>query len=438
VTSVAGGSPVFRVHTDAGVEGWMTGSALRPRDSAAPRVWDAEDGTGAFSPDGDGSRDSYQVSIRLSEPSSWTLRIEDDGGRERASASGSGDTAALTWAPDAGSMPDGSYRWRLEAEDGWGNGPLQANGTFVLDTRAPDVSVSGSASGAAPVFSPNGDGYRDTFGFTVGSSEPGSVIGTVRDASDAKVDSLAIAVGSGTATLAWDGRNGNGAVVSDGLYTITFAAEDEAGNRSQPQARPVAVYGALSQVRVSKTLFFPQDGDSLASKVTFAFNLARVTTVTWTVVNAAGTQVRTIMADQSLAAGAHSWAWDGRNDAGAYVPRGAYTTVVRAADGDLVTTQRVSVRADAFRITPSDTTPARRQRITVTITSAEGLKAAPRLAVYQPGIGAWTVATRKVATGVYRVTITLKASSKGTLRLKAYGKDSGGRSQYSNLSIPLH
>ncbi len=325
-TSLAGGSPVFRVHTDDGVEGWMTGSALRPRDSTAPRVWDVEDGTGAFSPNGDGSRDSYQVSVRLSEPSSWTLRIEDEGGRERASASGSGDTAALTWAPDPGSMADGTYKWRLEARDGWGNGPLQADGTFVLDTRAPDVSVSGSASGAAPVFSPNGDGYRDTIGFTVGSSQPGSVLGTVRDASDAKVDSLAVAVGAGTATLAWDGRNAGGAVVADGLYTITFTAEDAAGNRSEPQARPVAVYGALSRVRVSKTLFFPQDGDNLAAKVTFAFDLARVTTVAWTVVNAAGTQVRTIMADQSLAAGPHSWAWDGRNDAGAFVPRGVYTT----------------------------------------------------------------------------------------------------------------
>ena len=355
-----------------------------------------------------------------------------------ASASGSGDTGALTWAPDAGSMPDGTYRWMLEAQDAWGNGPLQASGTFELDTRAPDVSVSGSASGAAPVFSPNGDGYRDTIGFTVGSGEPGSVLGTVLDASDAKVDSLAVAVGSGTATLAWDGRNAGGAVVADGLYTITFTAEDEAGNRSQPQSRTVAVYGALGRVRASKTLFFPQDGDNLAAKVTFSFDLARVTTVTWTVVNAAGTVVRTIMADQSLGAGPHSFAWDGRNDAGAFVPRGAYTTVVRAADGDLVTTQPVSVRADAFRITPSDTTPARRQRITVTITSAEALKAAPRLAVYQPGIGAWSVATRKVSTGVYRVTITLKASPKGTLRLKAYGTDSGGRSQCSSLSIPLH
>jgi flagellar hook assembly protein FlgD len=436
VTSLADGSPVFRVHTDEGVQGWMTGTALRPRDTAAPRVWEVDDGTGAFSPNGDGSQDAYRISIRLSEPSSWTLRIKDEGGHERASVSGNGSIAAMTWAPETGSMPDGTYRWSLEAEDGWGNGPLPASGAFRIDTQAPDVSVSGTASGAAPVFSPNGDGYADTIGFTVSSSEPGSVLGTIRDAADAKVAGLAVGVGS--AALAWDGRAATGAVVADGLYTISFVAQDQAGNRSAPQERTVAVYGSLGQVRTSKTLFFPQDGDNLAPRVTFSFVLARAATVTWTVVNAAGSPVRTIMTAQPLGPGAKAWAWDGRNDAGAFVPRGVYATVVRATAGDLAATQRVSVRADAFNIAPSDATPARRQRITVTITSAEALAAAPRLAVYQPGISAWTVATTKVASGVYRVTITLRASSTGTVRLKAYGKDSGGRLQATNLTLPLH
>jgi hypothetical protein len=200
----------------------------------------------------------------------------------------------------------------------------------------------------------------------------------------------------------------------------------------------VAVYGALSQVRTSKTMFFPQDADNLASLVTLSFALARSATVTWTVVNTAGTPVRTIMTDQALGAGTQSFSWDGRNDAGVFVPRGLYATVVRAANGELVATQGASVRADAFRVVPSDGTPARRQRITVTITSAEALDAAPRLGVYQPGISAWSVATTRVSAGVYRATITLKSSSTGTLRLKAYGKDSGGRLQATTIAVPLH
>ncbi len=107
-------------------------------------------------------------------------------------------------------------------------------------------------------------------------------------------------------------------------------------------------------------------------------------------------------------------------------------------DGALAATGRASVRADAFKIAPSDTTPARGQRITVTITSAESLSGSPRLSVFQPGITAWTVGTTKVSTGVYRATITLKSSRTGSMRLKAYGTDSGGRSQFSSLYVPLH
>jgi hypothetical protein len=189
---------------------------------------------------------------------------------------------------------------------------------------------------------------------------------------------------------------------------------------------------------VSTSLFFPQDADTLSSRVTLAFDLASAATVTWTVVSSAGTPVRTIMTDEALEAGPRTWSWDGRDDAGAFVPRGVYTSVVRAVDGDLVSSLRASVRADAFRIAPSDTTPYRGQQITVTITTAETLSAAPRLAVYQPGISAWSIGTTKVSTGVYRVTIRLKSSATGTLRLRAYGTDSGGRAQYSYLSIPLH
>ena len=438
-TSVLDGSLIYRVHADGGVAGWMTGSALLPRDSIAPRVWEVEQGSGAFSPNGDGSKDAFPISVRLSESSSWTLRVENRSGEVQATASGVGDHAALTWAPAAGSKPDGTYRWVLEADDAWGNGPMHADGDFRVDTEAPHVSIAGVSAATVPQFSPNGDGYRDTIGFAVGASESGRVLGSVRDASNAKVtDSLAVAVGSGTATLPWDGRGADGKVVADGLYTISFVAEDEAGNRSEPQLRTVAVYGSLGRVRSSAALFFPQDGDNLAQRVTFAFDLARAATVTWTVTDAAGTTVRTIMTDQPLGAGTQSFSWDGRNDVGVYVPRGAYTTLVLATAGDLAATQAAGVRADAFSVAVSDRTPARHQRITVTVRSAEKLSAVPRLAVYQPGISHWSVKTTKVSTGVYRVTFTLRSSRSGTLRLKTYGLDGGGRPQSTVISLPLH
>ena len=436
VTSALDGSPVYRVHTDT-VEGWMPGSSLVPRDSAAPQAWEVDDGTGAFSPDGDGTQDGITVSVRLSETASWTMRIVDGDGATLARSTGSSDAASIAWTPAAGSVRDGTYRWVLEATDAWANGPFRTDGGIRADTAAPETSVAGDAE-AVRQFSPNGDGSGDTIAFTAGSSEPGSVTATVRDAAGETVDHVAVSVGSADAAVAWDGRDGDGGYVPDGEYTLAFVARDRAGNRGDAITRRVAVYAALAATDASRDAFFPQDGDGLASTTTFSFRLRSAATVSWTVVDARGTVVRTIRDAEALGAGGHAFAWNGRTDSGALVPRGAYRAIVTAGDGTYTTTQSVAVTADAFRITVSDSTPARGQRLTVTALSAEALDGAPRLRVYQPGRAAWSVTMRKVDTRLYRATITLRSGATGTLRLRVAADDSGGRAQSSNRYLPLH
>ncbi len=143
-------------------------------------------------------------------------------------------------------------------------------------------------------------------------------------------------------------------------------------------------------------------------------------------------------ADASLAAGAYAWAWDGRTTAGSFAPRGLYTSVVTATDGTVTITQRVTVLADAFRLTSSDTTPARGQWLTITAVSAENVSSA-RLRVYQPGRTAYTVTMTKVATRTYRIRIHLAASGPtGTLVLRVTGADGGGQTNKSYLSLALH
>jgi hypothetical protein len=198
------------------------------------------------------------------------------------------------------------------------------------------------------------------------------------------------------------------------------------------------VYGSLGFSRASKNPFFPQDGDRYAPTTTFSFTLASPATVNWTILNAAGATVRTIKTGEALAAGSYAFAWNGRNDLGAFVSRGAYRAVVAATNGSQGSSQSVAVLADAFKIGVSDTTPGRRQRITVTATSAESLSGAPLVTIYQPGISRYSVTTRRVAAGVYRVTITLKSSSTGRLRVLVSGRDAAGRYQNASLYLPLH
>ncbi len=436
VTSVVDGSPVYRVHTDS-VEGWMTGGSLVPRDSAAPRVWEVDDGAGTFSPNSDGAQDTFPVSIRLSEPAAWTLQVTDDDGKKVGSKTGTTDTAALTWAPATGSVADGRYHWTLEAVDGWGNGPLEADGKIVVDTAPPAVSVA-DADGPTPQFTPNGDKTSDTIGFAVGASEPGSVTATVKSAGNTAVDHVTVSVGGSSTRLTWDGRNDGGGYVADGTYKVAFVATDLAGNRSEAQTRPVAVFGALGYVATSKLAFYPQDGDSLARTTSFSYRLRSAATVDWTIQDASGALVRTIRTAQALAAGTHAFTWNGRNDVGAFVPRGTYRSVVTATDGTLSATQRVEVVAAAFKVVVSDTTPGRGQRLTVTATSAEPLDGSPKLRIYQPGISGWTVTMTKIGTRVYRARVTLKKSSTGTLRIRVKAPDRNGVKQATYRYLILH
>jgi flagellar hook assembly protein FlgD len=438
IDTAADGDTVYKVHTDGGVEGWMLASDLRPRDSAAPKVWTVDDGTGRFSPNGDGTQDTMPLSIRLSESSSWTLRIVNGNGVEKASATGSSDRPSLTWTPAAGSVSDGTFSWQLTATDAWGNGPLESQGPLVVDTVAPTISVGGPAADTVPTFTPNGDGSGDTIGYPVASSEPGSAVATVRNRSGSTVASSTVGLTSGSATLRWDGRKTNGAYVSDGRFDLAFVAVDLAGNSSAPLARAVDVYGAAGFVATSRAAFFPQDGDRLARKTTLSFRLLRGATVSWAIVDNQGSVVRTLMTEQALAAGNYAFAWNGRSDAGSYVPRGSYRSVVTATNGTQTSTQSVSVLDDAFRIKASDATPARGQKITITITSTEALARNPRLAVRQPGIAVWRVATARVSGRVYRVTIRLKSSSTGTLKLRAIGVDKYGGRQGTTIRLPLH
>jgi flagellar hook assembly protein FlgD len=272
----------------------------------------------------------------------------------------------------------------------------------------------------------------------VSSDEPGTVTGTATDTAGATTGSFGITVGTSGGTLTWDGRTSSGSYAKDGAHTIRIVARDRAGNASAAQSRTVDLYGSLGFVAASRTLFFPQDGDGLTRDTSLSFKLKSPATVSWVVTSSAGTPVRTIKTDEALVAGTYAFTWNGRDDAGAYVPRGVYYSSVTATNGTQAATQRVALRADAFAVTISDTTPARGQTVTIRAASAEGLDTTPRVRVYQPGIGAWSVTMRKVDTRVYKVSLKLRSSGTGTVTFKVYADDSNGVRQATSIKLALH
>ncbi|MFL5755462.1 MAG: FlgD immunoglobulin-like domain containing protein [Chloroflexota bacterium] len=439
------GSKLYAVHTlDDATSGVVAGSTLVPRDSAAPKVVATNDGAGAFSPNGDGVQDAYALAVRFSEAADWSLRFENAAGTTLASRHGSGTTASVTWGGTSSVVggavvPDGTYSWFISATDGWGNGPVTARGTLVLDTVAPKLAnIAIAAAAIPPTFSPNGDGYYDTIGVAYNTNEAGSVDMTVRNSGGAVVRTTSTAVGAGTGSLSWDGRTGAGATAPDGIYAVALRGRDRAGNTGNTVKLPVGVYNALAGLRAASPVFFPHDGDSYAQRISLSFTLASAATVTWTITDAAGLVVATPKASAALAAGTYSWIWDGKAADGHVLPRGTYYSAVRATNGTLFAFRRVSFVSDAFRITSSDTTPARGQKVTITAISAEPLGGPPKLTVIQPGVTPYSAGMALVTGRTYRVSVTLRAGSTGTIRFKVTGVDAAGQTQLSNLLLPLH
>jgi len=441
--TTAEGAPLVEVQgiDDPSIVGFMAATDLVAKDSSAPLVRALDVGVGRFSPNGDGQGDTALIRARFTESVAWTLQVKNGGGLVLWQTTGTGSQLETTWNGIVGgkAVADGTYTVALSGVDAWDNAPGSSSKTLVADTVAP--SLSGLTPGADPVpwFAPNGDAYRDTVGWTASNSETGSLRTQVRNAGGTVVRTFSVMSAGAPATATWDGRTNAGAYAPDGTYKVTIAPVDLAGNVGAGQDRTVDLVAGLRAVLTSKGIFFPQDNDALAPNTKLQFTLLRPMTVTWTLRNATGATVITRLSGSARPAGSYYWIFDGKASDGTMLPRGRYTSLVTATDGTLNASQSVSFDADAFTVTPSDTTPGRGQSITVTIVTAEPLKAAPTLWITQPGVAKWSVKPSKTGTSTYRVTVRLKSTgSAGQLSLMVWGQDSSGQAQATTKVFPLH
>ena len=131
--------------------------------------------------------------------------------------------------------------------------------------------------------------------------------------------------------------------------------------------------------------------------------------------------------------------FNGRADDGTWLSRGTYTARVSAVFEDATATQSVGFQMDAFKITSSDSTPRRGQRITIKATSAEALSSRSRLYIYQPGKARWSVLMTRTSTYGYKATITLKTGGgTGKVTFKVVAYDKNGAKQSSSRAYAIH
>jgi len=101
-----------------------------------------------FSPDGDGSKDTYTVAQSGSREDLWLAEIKDSAGKTVRTKTWEGvEPTDFVWdgADDSGrTVADGSYRYEISARDRAGNAAKAVSDAIIVDTTKPADAAAGA------------------------------------------------------------------------------------------------------------------------------------------------------------------------------------------------------------------------------------------------------------------------------------------------------
>lgn len=189
-------------------------------------------GYAAFSPNGDGIKESVELIPEIENQgnlTSYSLDVIDASGRvvrefpdngyilPRYEFDGKDGNGKL--------LPDGNYRFRLNAVFANGQNVTQISRAVLLKTTYPKAELSYDNLW----FSPNGDGLRDTLTWKQQSTSEDLWTGVIRNKNGKEVRTFKTT--GKLSDFIWDGKNNQGNLLPDGVYSYSLEAVDEAGNR---------------------------------------------------------------------------------------------------------------------------------------------------------------------------------------------------------------
>ncbi|MDR1933049.1 MAG: gliding motility-associated C-terminal domain-containing protein [Spirochaetales bacterium] len=223
----------------------------------------------AFSPNRDGVKDVIRLTpvykVREGIESSVITIRKAETQEELYASQARGGITSLIWdgtnqAKQA--LPDGNYFADIAVYYQNGNASVSKTGVFEIDTKAPQVQLASDT----PIFSPDGDGFKDMVNFTQISSSETLWEGKIINTNNADVKTF---YWKGQAeNFFWDGTDSNDNKAPDGVYSYIVGAEDRAGNRTRAvirdirlDTRPVRAF-----ITASETGFSP-NGDGVKEGV---------------------------------------------------------------------------------------------------------------------------------------------------------------------------
>ena len=257
--------------TARGVDAWQngvgTGGGTLVVDTSAPAVSSiSPDGTtvGVFSPNGDGFGDTIATTVTTPEAGAiagWVTNGDGATVRSWASSAVAGANSAVWDGRDASGsiVADGDYTLHLAARDRTGNqgDALTRPVSVVTFLRAVATNVRG-------FYPQDGDRLSPTATLSFSVAVPSTVTWTIRDAANrVVVTHLAdAAVGAGTTSWVWNGRNADGAMLPRGMYTSFVSASDGVRTMSQSVKVEMNAFG------IAVSTATPKRGSRLSITVT--------------------------------------------------------------------------------------------------------------------------------------------------------------------------
>jgi flagellar hook assembly protein FlgD len=302
-------------------------------DNAPPAASVAASET-IFSPNNDGRKDSVNITHEASNEDLWRGEVTLPDGTSHLVAAWTGaPIREVVWDGrdlDGNELPDGTYSYRIYAEDMAGNFGESNIIAVNKDTRAKDVYLEYDLT----YFSPNGDGKKDRITITpVLSLEetPLKYDFYIVDAYGSIVYNRRI-TGKDPETVIWDGKTDGGVQVQDGEYSAFIELLYENGNAPQAVSDPFFIDTTISALAVTAdpTEFSP-DGDGEKDIVSIMHEFQAEGDEVWKgeFKDASGRAVKTLFWDE---APPDRIIWDGFNDGGNTLRDGRYTYSLSVSD----------------------------------------------------------------------------------------------------------
>lgn len=311
----------------------------------------------AFSPNDDGIQDSLEVPMTIRDRryvTAWQCKIEDSRGitvrvienkqpiRElqnfksfwrnlTAAKKGVYVPEFLRWdgRTDTGEVaPDGKYYFSVTASDDNNNTATSPRYAVTLDTEKPSIVIQPPKEKEDMIFSPDGDGNKDTFLIQQAGSLEEKWHITIKNTANNTVFTKTLE-NKVPSNFEWNGKDTEGKLVPDGVYTYTIAATDRAGNSNSATLSNIIVNTERQRVNIGiDTKAFSPNGDGVKDTVKLypdLSNTANLHSLNIEIKNKLGKTVRNFARTTK-----ESFYFDGKDDSGKILPDGNYRAIITA------------------------------------------------------------------------------------------------------------